>query len=162
MSRRLVQFETGVTAPDGYRELVTEYVYTCDMCQRERETLQVEQDLCEDCLMIHEAAPELLEQLHALRRWLQSQLETNVIHRSTGKGGHDGDGNSWSAVAIPEWDVRQKIDALEKAITAATGQSGKPKCEHCNGTGQFPAWSAAQGDHIEICDCEAGKKKAHL
>jgi len=59
---------------------------------------------------------ELLETLKDLSAWLKHQCETNVINRSTGKGGHDGNGASWSAVAIPEWDVRQKIEAIGEAI----------------------------------------------
>lgn len=57
------------------------------------------------------------ELLRDLLAWLKHNLATVVIHRSTGKGGHDGDGTSWSAVAIPEWSVRQKIDEIEQQVS---------------------------------------------
>lgn len=63
--------------------------------------------------------------LAELKAWLQHQLAVNVIHRSTGKGGHDGDGTSWSAVAIPEWDVRQKLDMIDVSLPAAPMETGK-------------------------------------
>jgi len=61
--------------------------------------------------------------------WLRHHLSTNVINRSTGKGGHDGNGNSWSAVAIPEWDVRQKLEAIDTlaALSSPSPATDKEK-----------------------------------
>lgn len=61
----------------------------------------------------------LLDALKDLRSILKRHCETNIISRRTGKAGHDGDGNSWSAVAIPEWEVRQKIAELDATIDEA-------------------------------------------
>lgn len=69
-----------------------------------------------------EAAGDMLAALKALVPWLQHHLASNVITRSTGKGGHDGDGNSWAAAAIPTWDVRQRIDEMVAAIQKAEGR----------------------------------------
>ena len=46
--------------------------------------------------------------------WLKRHLEANLESRASGKGGHDGNGNSWAVVAIPDWDVRQKLEELEQ------------------------------------------------
>lgn len=55
MSRELVNYETGVSAPDGYREQWNEYIYFCDECGEQRETTRREShDLCEDCLLAGE------------------------------------------------------------------------------------------------------------
>ena len=45
--------------------------------------------------------------------WLKRHAETHVGHRQIGKGGHDGNGNSWAVVEIPVWDALQMIDRLE-------------------------------------------------
>jgi hypothetical protein len=48
LSRELVHYETGVSAPDGYKEMTNEYVYFCDHCGKRAETAKL--DICEDCL----------------------------------------------------------------------------------------------------------------
>lgn len=51
-----------------------------------------------------------------LQAWMKHQLVAHIEHRSRGKGGHDGDGSSWTVVAIPEWFVRQKLSAIEATL----------------------------------------------
>jgi hypothetical protein len=58
----------------------------------------------------------LVSELQDCRAWLQRHLETNIISRRTGNGGHDGHGNTWAAVAIPDWDVKQRIEAINEAL----------------------------------------------
>lgn len=69
------------------------------------------------------AADDMLAELKALKSWLGHHLEINIVTRSIGKGGHDGDGNSWAAAAIPTWDVRQRVDEIDAAIAKAEGQA---------------------------------------
>lgn len=60
-------------------------------------------------------ATDTRDLLFDLSEWLKRHLATNIINRSTGNGGHNGHGSSWSAVAIPEWDVRQRLEEIEAA-----------------------------------------------
>lgn len=55
-------------------------------------------------------------ELQSIRTWLTQHKELNTIHRQTGKGGHDGDGSSWVAVAIPDWDVRERIERIDLVL----------------------------------------------
>ena len=69
------------------------------------------------------AAPDLYEGLKDARSFLEIALRTSVVHDSTGKGGHDGDGNSWSECAgIPEWRARQMLDEWNTALAKADGK----------------------------------------
>jgi hypothetical protein len=58
-----------------------------------------------------------IESLQDLRAWLKHHLATNIIHRQTGSGGHNGDGTSWAAVAIPDWDIKQHISAIDETLS---------------------------------------------
>jgi len=64
--------------------------------------------------------PQIEELLKDLHCWLQFQVTAHIAHRSTGNGGHDGNGNSWTVVEIPEWSVRQKLSAISEALAELT------------------------------------------
>lgn len=51
------------------------------------------------------------EEIRALERHLK-----NLHHRQSGDGGHNGDGNSWAVCEIPDWEVRQIVDAMQKVL----------------------------------------------
>lgn len=57
-------------------------------------------------------------ELESLREWLSRHLQTNTMSRHTGKGGHNGDGTTWAAVAIPDWDVKQRVERITAALEA--------------------------------------------
>lgn len=52
--------------------------------------------------------------LTSLKTWLLTALENNREHR----GGSDASGHphGWGVVAIPDWDVRQKLEAIDAAM----------------------------------------------
>jgi hypothetical protein len=52
--------------------------------------------------------------------WLERHSANNTAHRSTRKGGHDGDGNSWSVIEIPDWDAKQRLAVLHETLTPDT------------------------------------------
>ena len=63
---------------------------------------------------------EMYEALKDALSFLEIALKTSVVHKSTGKGGHDGEGNSWSECAgIPEWRARQMVDEWTAALAKA-------------------------------------------
>lgn len=55
-------------------------------------------------------------ELESIHTWLIRHLQTNVVSRRTGKGGHDGDGNTWAVVEIPDWDVKQRIERIAASL----------------------------------------------
>lgn len=52
MSRRLVWYKSGVVAPDGYEEEISEYVDFCDACNRQTDDLIDVNglEICPSCL----------------------------------------------------------------------------------------------------------------
>ena len=64
---------------------------------------------------------QLVEALEDANRWLRFQLDTHIEHREP-KGYRSGTvtgTDGWAVVAIPDWDVRQRLDVLEAALAAA-------------------------------------------
>ena len=96
MSRELVNYETGVTAPDGYREQANEYVYRCDSCGQQTETSPIGiVDECESCLLKREAAKDMFDALQEIvcqlngiegrtYKWIRERAKAAIS-----KAGHD-------------------------------------------------------------------------
>jgi hypothetical protein len=63
------------------------------------------------------AAPDMKEELQAQLRWLRTALE-RLVHVPTA----DGAGrivNGFAAAQLPDWQIKQRIEALEAAIAKA-------------------------------------------
>jgi hypothetical protein len=62
---------------------------------------------------------ECVEELQDLRAWLKNHLAINIINRSivTGVAAPVFTG---TAVVIPEWDVRQKVEEIDNVLLQVT------------------------------------------
>lgn len=54
------------------------------------------------------------DQLFQLRQWLGHKMNTDVVHVSdSDASGHP---HGWAAIRIPDWDVKQKLEAIDDAM----------------------------------------------
>ena len=58
----------------------------------------------------------LRDELCALRAWLQWCLDTKIESRQVVDRMAGAVVNSWAAVPIPDWDVKQKIQRIDEAL----------------------------------------------
>jgi hypothetical protein len=58
--------------------------------------------------------------LNDLAAWMRRRLET-LEHRATGNP-YDGSQNGGAVAIIPEWELRQKLEAIENLKTSAEGR----------------------------------------
>lgn len=65
------------------------------------------------------SAPDLLEELRNLRAWLEYWKSRTISQQSKDDRGHVT--NCWAACPIPDWDVKQKLQAIEALIAKAEG-----------------------------------------
>jgi len=59
---------------------------------------------------------DLRDEMRALRAWLQWCLDTKVESRQAVDPIDGVVVNSWAAVPIPDWDVKQKIQRIDEAL----------------------------------------------
>lgn len=65
----------------------------------------------------------LKDELFGIRQWLQLNLETKIESRhSTDVYGRIV--NTWAAVPIPDWDVKQKIQRIDEALAGVRHDDG--------------------------------------
>lgn len=68
------------------------------------------------------------ETLNDLKLWMQRHLEnTHARNNSTGYGQKKGDG--FAVVEIPDWEMRQKLAAVEEALKNVNIPEPCPDCQ---------------------------------
>lgn len=65
----------------------------------------------------YDAVDAMRDTLFDLREWLQWKLNTSAAHVS-GEHSPSGHPHGWCAIQIPDWDVKQKIAAINELLGA--------------------------------------------
>ena len=58
-----------------------------------------------------------------LRQWLMIHAQTNIRH--FGYSDPSGHPHGYAGVVIPEWDMKQRLDEIDEALTASAKVEGK-------------------------------------
>jgi hypothetical protein len=65
-----------------------------------------------------EGETDICEEMREIRAWLRRHLDTHVEHRAPARSSSVNGTDGWAVVAIPDWDVKQRLDEMDIAIAA--------------------------------------------